>query len=92
MGSAAAAIAALEGGETPDIVLSDIVMAGDINGLGLARRIRKTWSALPVVLVTGYSREAQAIGAEFPVLTKPYTLDGLGSALQAAVAVTPGTR
>jgi len=82
--SAAAALERLEGGAAPDLLFSDIVMAGDMNGLGLARCVRQRWPATPVLLATGYSREAEAIGDEFPVLAKPYELADLGRALQAA--------
>jgi CheY-like chemotaxis protein len=86
VGSARAAMELLDGGARPDLVFSDIVMAGDLNGLGLARRIRETWPSLPVLLTTGYSREAEAIGDEFAVLAKPYQLSDLGAALQAAAS------
>ena len=87
--AAADALALLEAEPHPDVVLSDIVMAGELNGLGLARQIRLRWPALPVVLVTGYSREAEAIGDEFPVLAKPYELAALSRALAtAALAAT----
>jgi CheY-like chemotaxis protein len=82
--SARAALARLEEGAAPDLLFTDIVMAGDLNGLGLARRVRQLWPATPVLLVTGYSREAEAIGDEFPVLAKPYQLAELGAALQSA--------
>ncbi len=84
VGSASAAERFLEEGGPVDLVFSDIVMAGDVNGLGLARRIREKRPLLPILLVTGYSREAEAIGEEFPVLTKPYELSDLSSAIQAA--------
>ena len=86
VGSARAAMELLDGGARPDLVFSDIVMPGDLNGLGLARHIRETWPSLPVLLATGYSREAEAIGDEFNVLAKPYHLSDLGGALQAAAA------
>jgi PAS domain S-box-containing protein len=87
--SAPAAMQLLEAGPKPDLVLSDIVMPGEFNGLGLARRIREKWPTLPVLLVTGYSREAEAIGEEFPILAKPYQLDDLGGALRAVADATP---
>ena len=63
--------------EKIDLVFSDVVMPG-INGLDLARRIRDTWPALPVVLTTGYS---DALAADrdhgFPLLRKPYSISGL---------------
>ena len=89
--SAAAALERLEAGVAPDLLFSDIVMAGDMNGLGLARRVRQRWPTTPVLLATGYSREAEAIGDEFPVLAKPYELADLGRALQVAAtsAIAP---
>jgi PAS domain S-box-containing protein len=82
--SAAAAIQMLEAGELPDLVFSDIVMAGEMDGLALARHIRRKWPHVPVLLATGYSRGAEAIGSEFPILTKPYQSGELSNALVAA--------
>jgi CheY-like chemotaxis protein len=82
--SAAAALQMLDEGERPDLVFSDIVMAGEMDGLALARHIRREWPQTPILLATGYSREAQAIGAEFPILTKPYQSAELSDALSAA--------
>jgi CheY-like chemotaxis protein len=87
VGSAAGALRWLaEVEQAPDLVVSDIVMAGEMNGLGLARELRREQPHIPVLLVTGYSLEAQAIGDEFPLLSKPYHLEDLGRALQAAAA------
>jgi two-component system NtrC family sensor kinase len=57
-----------------DLVVSDIVMPGDLNGLDLARIVRReTGGRLPVLLATGYSDVAQqAIDEGFPVLRKPF--------------------
>jgi PAS domain S-box-containing protein len=82
--SAQQAIQSLETGARPDMIFSDIVMAGDMDGLGLARYVRQRWPELPILLTTGYSRAAQEIGGEFPVLTKPYQLAELKGALAAA--------
>jgi PAS domain S-box-containing protein len=82
--SAEQAIRWLESGARPDLIFSDIVMAGGMDGLGLARYVRERWPDLPVLLTTGYSRAAQAIGNEFPVLAKPYQLADLKGALALA--------
>jgi PAS domain S-box-containing protein len=89
--SAAAARQILENGPAPNLVFSDIVMAGDVDGLGLAREIRRRWPGLPILLATGYSRQAEAIGAEFPILAKPYRIEDLSRAINAVSnAVHPG--
>ncbi|HEX8570192.1 MAG TPA: PAS domain S-box protein [Caulobacteraceae bacterium] len=89
--SAEAALGALAEGEPPDLVLSDIVMAGEMNGLDLARRLREERPELPVLLATGYSETAENIGREFPILAKPFALHDLSRALGAAFA-TAGPR
>jgi signal transduction histidine kinase/CheY-like chemotaxis protein len=73
-----------------DLVLSDIVMAGDMNGLDLALRLRDHQLALPVLLVTGYSSEMEkVVTAGFPVLQKPWDVRTLRGALAAAFAARP---
>ena len=64
-----------------DIVFSDIVMPGRISGIDLARLLRMRQPNLPVLLTTGYSNAAQALGMEFVVLRKPYQMHELGRAL-----------
>ena len=80
VGDAAAALEAVEGGEF-DLMLSDIVMAGAMNGLDLARAVRKKHPDLLVVLATGYSEAAGQAAAEFTVLRKPYNVADLDQAI-----------
>jgi CheY-like chemotaxis protein len=82
-GDAAAALEAVEGGEF-DLILSDIVMAGLMNGLDLARAIRKKHPDLMIVLATGYSDAAAQAAAEFTVLRKPYNVADLDRAIAGA--------
>jgi PAS domain S-box-containing protein len=60
-----------------DLVVSDIVMAGAIDGIALARLLRTRKPDLPVLLVTGYSEAASEAGSEFAVLYKPFQLADL---------------
>jgi CheY-like chemotaxis protein len=84
-GSAAEAMAVLEAGEPVDAVFSDIVMPGEVDGLGLAGLLRGRFPSLAVVLTTGYS-DALARGrdAAAEVLPKPYGPDELAAALARA--------
>jgi len=68
-----------------DLVVSDIVMAGDMDGLDLARMVRQRYPDLPIVLVTGYSESAAVAGTEFPVLRKPYRLADLSRTIVGAL-------
>ena len=80
VGDAAAALEVVEGGEF-DLMLSDIVMAGPMNGLDLARAVRNKHPDLLVVLATGYSEAAGQAAAEFTVLRKPYNVADLDQAI-----------
>ncbi|MBV9510535.1 MAG: PAS domain S-box protein [Caulobacteraceae bacterium] len=90
VGSAAAALAALQDGDPPDLVFSDVVMAGDMDGVALARTLREQHPDLPILLATGYSQAAERIGGEFPILSKPYKLHDLQRAIAVLLATSHG--
>jgi PAS domain S-box-containing protein len=64
-----------------DLVLSDIVMPGKMDGLALARILKQKHPGLPILLATGYSEAARNAAAEFPILRKPYQIHELNEAL-----------
>jgi two-component system NtrC family sensor kinase len=71
-----------------DLVLSDIVMPGGMNGLDLARELRRRRPDLAIVLASGYSDSAeQAMREGFALLRKPYDLGRLRDALRAELAL-----
>jgi CheY-like chemotaxis protein len=88
--SAAAALGALANGRRVDLVFSDIMMPGGMNGVELAREIRSRRRGLPVLLTSGYAeaakRDAEAEGVR--ILPKPYRLDELAAALSVVMAET----
>jgi two-component system, NtrC family, sensor kinase len=68
-----------------DLVFSDILMPGGMNGLELADTIRRQFPDIVVLLTTGYSSSAQdAMRQGFEVLQKPYDLAALERALRQA--------
>jgi two-component system, NtrC family, sensor kinase len=84
---AAAALAVLDSGRTFDVVLTDIVMPGKVNGLELAREIRRRAPGLPVLLTSGYSEALTDTGQnEFVILAKPYRAAALADALALCLA------
>jgi CheY-like chemotaxis protein len=88
--SASAALGALANGRRIDMVFSDIMMPGEMDGVELGRQIRARKAAIPVLLTSGYA-EAAAARAEcegFGVLRKPYSLGDLAAALQTLAPVT----
>ena len=80
--SADAALGALANDRAISIVLSDIMMPGGVNGLELAREIKRRHHDLPIVLTTGYVEAAADMkDDEFHLLPKPYSLEALADAL-----------
>jgi signal transduction histidine kinase/ActR/RegA family two-component response regulator len=76
--SADEALAVLRSGPAPDAVLSDIMMPGTMDGIGLARHLREHHPDLPVALMTGYAeRLADAEALRLRVLPKPFDVQGL---------------
>jgi two-component system NtrC family sensor kinase len=75
-----------------DIVFSDILMPGGMNGIDLADHVRRRFPRIAVLLATGYSSSAEdAMREGFEVLQKPYDLAALQRGLRAAhSAVEPG--
>ena len=83
---AADALRLLEQGDGFDLVFSDMVMPGDMDGLALAKAIRARDPDLPVVLTTGFSEAAAAATAErFRLLSKPYGIEALATVLGEAL-------
>ncbi len=80
-----AALELLEKDNAVDLVFSDIVMPGEMDGIALAEEIRRRFPALPVLLTSGYSSAAQRAEALYPILRKPYELSGLAGAVKSAL-------
>ena len=66
---------------TPDLLFSDLIMPGGMNGLGLAREMRKRVPRIRILLTTGYAGASDGMnkdeGSEFEILKKPYRLADL---------------
>jgi PAS domain S-box-containing protein len=73
-----------------DLVLSDVVVAGNVDGLALARMVSERWPSLRVVLTTGSVGDAgtlpgTAAAKEFTMLRKPYGRAELARSVRAAL-------
>lgn len=86
-----AALAALDAGSAFDVVLSDIVMPGAVDGIELARLVRARHPATAVVLATGYTGKRIDVGA-VRTLAKPYSVDDVVAAIDAARRERLGVR
>jgi signal transduction histidine kinase/ActR/RegA family two-component response regulator len=83
--SAEAALGALADRRTVDIVFSDVMMPGRMNGVELAQEIRRRRPNLPVLLTSGYAEAARrkAGSQRIKIIPKPYRIDELRDALAA---------
>jgi PAS domain S-box-containing protein len=77
---AAEALAAFETNGPFDLMFSDIIMPGRMDGIDLALKISETHPEMPILLTTGYSETAVTLDAQrFPLLSKPYRLVDLAA-------------
>jgi two-component system NtrC family sensor kinase len=68
-----------------DVVFSDILMPGGMNGMELGLAVRQLYPGLPVLLATGYSNSVRdAVQQGFIVLQKPFDLSALEQGLREA--------
>ncbi|MEM9530657.1 MAG: response regulator [Pseudomonadota bacterium] len=93
-GDAAQAQRILTTGPQFDLVLTDWLMPGEMDGLMLARWIRNKYPHMKILIATGYSDavEDATQSAEFPVLFKPYSRAELKLRIDEARAPGTGSR
>jgi CheY-like chemotaxis protein len=83
---ARSALSTLENGKDVDLLLTDIVMPGRMNGYELAQACRERLHDLPIVYTSGYSDAVVAssagAGPDAPMLRKPYDKRQLSAVLE----------
>ena len=82
--SAPSALARLGAGQRPDLIFTDVVLPGEMDGLALARTAKERHPDIPTVLTTGYAKIFET-DPEFPVLRKPYQISALGRVIREAL-------
>lgn len=80
--NASSAIQLLNDGADCDLLLTDLRMPGDIDGVELAHRVTRLRPGIRVLLQTGYYEN---FSADYAVLQKPFTLDQLMESLKSVV-------
>jgi len=92
-GSAADAQQALDSGEVPQVLVSDIRMPGQ-SGLDLLRNVKAHYPDLPVIIMTAYSDLDSAVsafqGGAFDYLPKPFDVDQAVALVQRAIGHSAG--
>jgi signal transduction histidine kinase/ActR/RegA family two-component response regulator len=87
---AAAALEILTAGTRVDLLFTDIVMPGKLNGLDLARVAMGRWPSLKIVLTSGFPETkvdgfAEPMTSGLRLLSKPYRKDELARVLRSAL-------
>jgi CheY-like chemotaxis protein len=67
-----------------DLVVSDIVMPGGMDGAALANAIRARKPDLPVLLATGFSPSSSH--TDYPIIRKPFDLSELSRTVARLIA------
>jgi PAS domain S-box-containing protein len=79
--------------EKVDLLLTDIVMPGGLDGVELAHAVRQRWPTIRIVLTSGFPEPRSRVGREFPndfqLLSKPYTSEDLARVLHDALRGEP---
>jgi two-component system KDP operon response regulator KdpE len=74
--------------DTPDIVILDLMLPGDIDGLTVCRRLRE-WTAVPILILSALGQERQKVAAldmgADDYLTKPFGMNELTARVRAAL-------
>ncbi len=91
-GAAAEALAALDAGNLPQVLVSDIRMPGQ-SGLDLLRNVKTRYPDLPVIIMTAYSDLDSAVaafqGGAFEYLPKPFDVDQAMALVRRAIEHSP---
>jgi DNA-binding LytR/AlgR family response regulator len=68
-------------------VFSDIMMPGTMNGMELAREVRRRRPGAPILLTTGFVGAAVQVAEvdDIEILSKPYAIEALDAALRVAL-------
>lgn len=79
--NAAAALDYLKGPDGVDLLFTDIVMPGKMNGVALAKEARQLFSDLPILITTGFADDVHGHtnAREFETIYKPYMPDELST-------------
>ena len=89
--SAGPALAALEGGMAADVLVTDVLLPGEMSGFDLARAAAALRPLMGVLYVSGYVDALRRDGApEGVFLRKPVDREALTEALEAARPAGPG--
>jgi len=73
-----------------DMLLTDIMMPGQLDGIGLAEKVAALYPATKILLMSGYSKETATSRADipWPLLVKPFRKEDFEAAMEKAFSYT----
>jgi signal transduction histidine kinase len=86
--SAEQALKILQSDASIDLVITDHAMPG-MTGTELAKRIRRKWPELPVIIATGYAELPGELDPSVPRLSKPYRQQDLAGVVAQLIGERP---
>lgn len=87
--SARAALNLLAAGTQVNLVFSDVMLPGDLDGVALAEALGKRYPQLPLLLTSGYAKALSGRHGR-PILRKPYQISALAEAIRTTLGGRPG--
>lgn len=77
-----------------DVVFSDVLMPGTLDGFGLAQWIRREQPNVRIILTSGLARTAAAseLCADGPLMPKPYNYGDVEGRIRSLLAATVGAQ
>jgi PAS domain S-box-containing protein len=94
--NATEALAIVDGGAAFDLLFTDVIMPGPMNGRQLAKEVAKRRSPLKVLFTSGYTEDAIVHHGRLDpgvlLLAKPYRRAELACMIRVALAATPADR
>ncbi len=79
-------------GTAVDVLLTDICMPGEMDGLGLAEKMEEVQPGVRIILMSGYSRDHFSLRSAWRFLPKPFSTKELVATVQEAVGTPAASR
>lgn len=95
VGSAEAALAKIDAGLKPNLLVTDFGLEGAKNGAELAKTVRQRFPQLPIVMVTGNSNAQEALGElarTVPIVSKPFKISMFSMQIKEAIRMADAIR
>ena len=77
--------AIIESGTHIDLLFSDVLMPGEMDGHMLAKWTKENYPEIKIILASGYNKKNEDETCLFPIIRKPYTIEMLSKQIRATL-------